>query len=303
MAKILSGTQISKEVLSDLQQEVTEIKETHPDFRPKLVIVQVGGREDSNVYIRAKCKAAAEVGVETEHIRFPRTVAENELLRGVELLNADPRVHGIIVQLPLDCDNPIDAGKVTNAVSPLKDVDGIHTENAGRLAHGELENFFIPCTPRGCLELILRTGMDLCGKHAVMIGRSKIVGAPMSALLLSCNATVTVCHSKTERIDEICRQADLLVVACGCAHLVKKEWVRPGAVVIDCGINAIKDPSHPKGQRLVGDVDYANVKEVASWITPVPGGVGPMTVSMLIKNTVISAKRELLGTLRNNLQF
>ncbi|OQR74920.1 c-1-tetrahydrofolate synthase [Tropilaelaps mercedesae] len=296
MAKILSGTQISKEVLADLRREVSEISEKHPDF--KLAIVQVGSRKDSNVYIRAKIKAAAEIDGETEHIRYFRSVSENKLLRGIELLNADTGVHGIIVQLPLDCDHPIDTGKITNAVSPLKDVDGIHTENAGRLAHGELENSFIPCTPRGCLELILRTGMNLCGRHAVMIGRSKIVGS-----LLLCF------YHATPRLDYICRLADLIVVGCGCPHLVKKDWVRPGAVVIDCGINSIKVRAFLFSieligrDTLVGDVDYESVKEVASWITPVPGGVGPMTVSMLIRNVVISAKRELFGTLRFNLQL
>jgi len=181
----------------------------------------------------------------------------------------------------------------------MKDVDGIHIENAGRLAHGELEGFFLPCTPRGCLELILRTGVDITGKHCVVIGRSKIVGAPMSCILRSYNATVTTCHSRTKDVPHFTRQADIIVAAVGVPQMVKKDWVKPGAIIIDCGINSIPDPSSARGSRLVGDVDYEGVKEVASWITPVPGGVGPMTVAMLIKNTVISAKGELLGGIKN----
>jgi len=299
VAQVLSGNEVAKDVRQTLKAEVEELKKLHPTFKPKLVIVQVGGREDSNVYIRAKIKAATEVGVEAEHVKFPASVTEPELLTGVERLNANPAIHGIIVQLPLDCTNKIDAGKVTNAVDPLKDVDGIHVENAGRLAHGELEGFFLPCTPRGCLELILRSGMNLSGKHAVVIGRSKIVGSPMCNILRNYHATVTNCHSRTKDVAALCRHADVIVAAVGVAKMVKKDWVKPGAVVIDCGINSVPDPSSPRGNRLVGDVDYDEVKEVASWITPVPGGVGPMTVCMLIKNTVISAKRDLVGTLKN----
>jgi len=233
------------------------------------------------------------VGAETKHVKFPRSISENELLSEVEKLNADPTIHGIIVQLPLDCEAKIDSGKVTNAVSPYKDVDGIHIENAGRLSHGEIEGFFLPCTPRGCLELIKRTGRPIAGANAVVIGRSRIVGSPMGSLLLTCNATVTTCHSKTKNTAEICRTADILVVAVGVAHLVKADWVKPGAVVIDCGINSIADPTTKSGTRLVGDVDYEGVKKVAGFLTPVPGGVGPMTVAMLISNTVDSAKRAL----------
>ncbi|CAN7995364.1 unnamed protein product [Ixodes hexagonus] len=260
-----------------------------------LVMIQVGGREDSNVYIRMKRRAAEEVGVESQHVKFPRSITEEELVKEVDALNRDPNIHGIIVQLPLDCENPIDSNRITNAVSPDKDVDGIHDQNAGRLAHGELEGFFVPCTPRGCLELIKR--VTIAGARAVVLGRSKIVGSPMSALLLWNHATVTTCHSKTKDLPARCREADILVVAIGRPRMVKADWVKPGAVVIDCGINAIPDVTRSSGSRLVGDVDFDEVKKVASYITPVPEGVGPMTVAMLISNTVDSAKRCLKASL------
>lgn len=292
-ATILSGRQVAKEIREKLAAEVKDLKAKHPQFKPVLAIVQVGGREDSNVYIRMKRKAADEVGVESQHIKFPKTITEEELIKGVQALNDDPTIHGIIVQLPLDCDAPIDSNKITNTVSPDKDVDGICEVNAGRLAHGELEGFFVPCTPRGCLELIKRSGVTIAGSRAVVLGRSKIVGSPMSALLLWNHATVTTCHSKTKDLPAVCREADILVVAIGRARMVKADWVKPGAVVIDCGINAIPDSTRASGTRLVGDVDFDQVKKVASYITPVPEGVGPMTVAMLISNTVDAAKRTL----------
>ncbi|XP_037581172.1 C-1-tetrahydrofolate synthase, cytoplasmic [Dermacentor silvarum] len=297
-ATVLSGRQIAKEIREKLAAEVKAIKVKHPEFRPMLAIVQVGGREDSNVYIRMKRRAAEEVGAESQHIKFPRTITEDELVKEVDTLNNDPTIHGIIVQLPLDCDTNIDSNRITNAVSPEKDVDGIHDQNAGRLAHGELEGFFIPCTPRGCLELIKRSGVSIVGARATVLGRSKIVGSPMSSLLLWNHATVTTCHSKTKDLPSVCREADILVVAIGRPRMVKAEWVKPGAVVIDCGINAIPDATRSSGTRLVGDVDFDEVKKVASYITPVPEGVGPMTVAMLISNTVESAKRCLKASLK-----
>lgn len=296
-AVILSGRQIAKEIRENLAVDVKAIKDKHPEFKPVLTIVQVGGREDSNVYIRMKRRAAEEVGVESQHVKFPRSITEEELVKEVDALNRDPNIHGIIVQLPLDSENPIDSNRITNAVSPDKDVDGIHDQNAGRLAHGELEGFFVPCTPRGCLELIKRSGVTIAGSRAVVLGRSKIVGSPMSALLLWNHATVTTCHSKTKDLAARCREADILVVAIGRPRMVKADWVKPGAVVIDCGINAIPDATRSSGSRLVGDVDFDEVKKVASYITPVPEGVGPMTVAMLISNTVDSAKRCLKASL------
>ncbi|KAG8186908.1 hypothetical protein JTE90_022876 [Oedothorax gibbosus] len=292
-ANILSGRQVSKDIQNELQEEVKLLKEKHSDFDPVLAIVQVGAREDSNVYIRMKKKVASEVGVSTRHLQLPRTSTESEILSEVQKLNEDSKVHGIIVQLPLDTDTPVDAKLITNAVSPSKDVDGICDANAGRLSHGELEGYFIACTPMGCMELIKRTGVTIKGSKAVVIGRSKIVGLPMSLLLLWHHATVVICHSRTKDLRAEVKDADIIVAAVGQPQMVKKDWVKPGAVVIDCGINSIKDETRASGSRLVGDVDYEGVKEVASWITPVPGGVGPMTVIMLIKNTLDAAKMAL----------
>ncbi|XP_042909916.1 uncharacterized protein [Parasteatoda tepidariorum] len=288
--KILSGREVAKDVENQLKNEVAALKEENPNFEPVLAILQVGGREDSNVYIRMKKKTASAVGVTTKHVQLPRTSTEPEILAAVEELNNDPLIHGVIVQLPLDTETPVDNARITNAVSPSKDVDGICDENAGKLSHGQLEGFFVACTPLGCLELIKRTGVPIKGSKAVVIGRSKIVGLPMSLLLLWHHATVTICHSRTTDLKSVVQDADIIVAAVGQAQMVKKDWVKPGAVVIDCGINSIKDETKASGSRLVGDVDYEGVKEVASWITPVPGGVGPMTVIMLVGNTVKAAK-------------
>ncbi|GFT13782.1 c-1-tetrahydrofolate synthase, cytoplasmic [Nephila pilipes] len=296
-SNILCGREASKDIQKELQEEVKLLKEKNPDFEPVLAIVQVGAREDSNVYIRMKKKVAAEVGVTTKHVQLLRSLSESEILAEVQKLNEDSKIHGIIVQLPLDTDKPVDAKRITNAVSPSKDVDGICDENAGRLSHGELEGYFIACTPLGCLELIKRSGVTIKGSNAVVIGRSKIVGLPMALLLLWHHATVTICHSRTKDLKSVVKEADIIVAAVGQAQMVKKDWVKPGAVVIDCGINSIKDETKKSGYRLVGDVHYEEVKDAASWITPVPGGVGPMTVIMLVKNTVSAAKQALQKSL------
>ncbi|XP_036337508.1 C-1-tetrahydrofolate synthase, cytoplasmic isoform X2 [Rhagoletis pomonella] len=235
-----------------------------------------------------KIKAAAEIGITAELIKLPRTVTEIDLLEKITELNYDPKVHGIIVQMPLDSESKMDSHKITDAVCPDKDVDGLHTVNEGRVSIGDT-NGYLPCTPGGCVELIKRTGVQICGAQAVVIGRSKIVGTPVSQLLKWENATVTLCHSKTKNLEQICRSADILVVAIGVPELVKGSWIKPGAVVIDCGINIKPDSTKQSGSRLVGDVLFDEAKQVASYITPVPGGVGPMTVAMLMKNTVRSA--------------
>uniref|UniRef100_A0A671NBZ1 C-1-tetrahydrofolate synthase, cytoplasmic n=1 Tax=Sinocyclocheilus anshuiensis TaxID=1608454 RepID=A0A671NBZ1_9TELE len=240
-----------------------------------------------------KLKAAAEIGINANHIRLPETATEDEVLRSIVAVNENPAVHGLIVQLPLDSINTINAEKVTNAVAPEKDVDGLNSINAGKLSRGDLGDCFIPCTPNGCMELISQTGVSVMGKNAVVIGRSKIVGAPMHDLLLWNHATVTTCHSKTLDLAEQVGRADILVVGAGRAEMVKGEWVKEGAVVIDCGINHVPDSSKASGKRVVGDVHYPSAKKRAGYITPVPGGVGPMTVAMLMKNTVESAKRFL----------
>ncbi|XP_059165604.1 C-1-tetrahydrofolate synthase, cytoplasmic-like [Physella acuta] len=306
MAQVLSGTKASNDIKTQLKNEILELQEKYPDFKPGLAIVQVGDRDDSNVYIGQKLKSAAEVGVNAQHIKLPRSSTQQEVLSCVEKLNDDISVHGIIVQLPLESDNVIDAHLVTNAILQSKDVDGLHQDNAGRLARGDLDSCILPCTPRGCMELIKRTGVDVKGKNAVVVGRSKIVGAPMSDLLLWNHATVTICHSRTADLKAEVQRADILVVGIGQPELVKGDWIKPGAVVIDCGINSLPDATKPRGYRLVGDVDYESAKQVASWITPVPGGVGPMTVAMLLRNTVDQARKsyeKLATTTGWNIQY
>lgn len=292
-AATLSGKEVSAEIRSTLKEEIEKINETNPKFLPGLAIVQVGDREDSNVYIKMKVKNSGEIGMNAQHIKLPKSTTQNEVVETVIKLNNDPTVHGIIVQLPMESEHEIDAHVVTNTISPAKDVDGLHIQNAGKLALGDLNDCIVPCTPRGCLELIKRSGVSIAGKTAVVLGRSKIVGAPMSNLLLWNHATVTVCHSKTVDLPSVVKTADILVVAIGKPEFVKGDWIKPGAVVIDCGINSIPDETKKSGKRLVGDVDYQAAKEVAGWITPVPGGVGPMTVAMLLQNTVESAKNNL----------
>ncbi|KAL9897058.1 LOW QUALITY PROTEIN: C-1-tetrahydrofolate synthase, cytoplasmic-like [Glossina fuscipes fuscipes] len=288
LAKLISRTQVANEIREALKQQVCKWKSVLPTFAPGLRIVQVGAREDSNVYIRMKIKAATEIGIDVRLVQLPRSITQIELLDKIFNLNNDPSVHGIIVQMPLDCETKIDSHKITDAVSPDKDVDGLRTINEGRVSIGDLGGF-MPCTPWGCIELIKRSGVKMEGANAVVLGRNKIVGTPAANLLKWYNATVTVGHSKTKNIADICRAADILVVGIGVPEMVKGSWIKPGAVVIDCGINVKPDPSKKTGTRLVGDVDFEEAKVVASAITPVPGGVGPMTVAMLMQNTVRSA--------------
>ncbi|XP_019373994.1 PREDICTED: C-1-tetrahydrofolate synthase, cytoplasmic isoform X2 [Gavialis gangeticus] len=284
---------LAREVRDRLKNQVAVMKKKFPDFKPGLAILQVGNRDDSNLYISMKLKAAAEIGIDANHIKLPNTATEAEVLKCITALNENPAVHGFIVQLPLDSNKPINTEKITNAVAPEKDVDGLSSINAGKLSRGDLGDCFIPCTPKGCMELIRQTGIQVAGKRAVVIGRSKIVGAPMHDLLLWNHATVTTCHSKTSALAEEVSKADILVVAAGKAEMVKGEWIKPGAVVIDCGINHIPDSTKASGKRVVGDVVYSTAKERAGYITPVPGGVGPMTVAMLMQSTVESAQRFL----------
>lgn len=287
MAKLISGKEVSDEIRQQLKERVSKLK-----IKPKLAIVQVGGRADSNVYIRMKIQFAESIGATAEHIQLPREVTQEEVANKVIELNDDKTVHGIITQLPFDTTSEINSDHIVNLIDPMKDVDGLSIYNAGKLLHGELDgSSFVPCTPNGCMKLIEKSGINLEGTRSVVIGRSKIVGSPMAQLLLWKNSTVTICHSRTKNLDEVCRQADIVVAAVGRAQMVKASWLKPGAVVIDCGINMIPDASKKSGSRLVGDVDFEECKEVAGSITPVPGGVGPMTVAMLIANTVKSAER------------
>ncbi|CAD7093696.1 unnamed protein product [Hermetia illucens] len=289
-AKLLSGTEISKQIREELKQDVTTLSAKIPNFRPGLTIVQVGGREDSNVYIRMKMKAATEIGIRAEHLKLPKSITQIELLEKIDELNNSPDVHGIIVQMPLDCSSDINSVAVINAVSPDKDVDGLNTINEGRVAIGDFSGF-LPCTPQGCIELIKRTGTKIAGSKAVVLGRSKIVGTPVAELLKWEHATVTVCHTRTRSLHEEVRKADIVVAAMGQPETIRGNWIKPGAIVIDCGINAVPDPTKPTGQKLLGDVCFDEAAQVASFITPVPGGVGPMTVAMLMRNTVQAAQR------------
>ncbi len=259
---------------------------------PGLAAVLVGDNPASATYVRMKGKACDAAGLYHETIRLPQDTTEGDLLALVERLNADHRIHGILVQLPLP--KQINTQRVLHRVAPKKYVDGFHPENVGKVAIGDPTGFR-PATPYGVQQLLVRSGVDTTGKHAVVVGRSTIVGRPMAALLLQDgpggNATVTVCHSRTRDVKTVTRLADILVVAIGKPEFVTGDMVKPGAVVIDVGTNRVEDPSTKKGYRLVGDVKYAEVKQVAGAITPVPGGVGPMTITMLLYNTVQAARQ------------
>jgi 5,10-methylene-tetrahydrofolate dehydrogenase/methenyl tetrahydrofolate cyclohydrolase len=284
--EIIDGKAIAATIREEIKSEVSTMK-----TKPGLAVVIVGERKDSQTYVRMKRKACEEVGIESFHAEIPGTATEKEVLDVVKKFNADARVHGILVQLPLP--KHMDEEKILAAISIEKDVDGFHPENIGKLAMKGHEPLFVPCTPKGCVELLKRSGVDPSGKNAVVVGRSNIVGMPAAMLLMGANATVTVVHSKTQNSKKICREADIIVAACGSAEMVKRDWVKPGAVVIDVGTNSVDDKTKKSGYRLVGDVDYENVRKVASKITPVPGGVGPMTIAMLLSNTLASGKRAL----------
>ncbi|CAE7214911.1 FOLD4 [Symbiodinium sp. KB8] len=258
---------------------------------PGLAVILVGARPDSATYVRMKRKACEEVGIADFGVNLPVEASEDEIVAAVRAANEDERVHGILVQLPLP--EHVNEMRVLSEISPEKDVDGLHPANVGDLALRGRNPRFVACTPRGCIELLHRNGIEISGKSAVVLGRSNIVGIPAALLLLQENATVTVCHSRTKDIEARIRDADILVAAIGKAHFVQGSWIKPGAVVIDVGINSVDDATKKRGYRLVGDVDYAAAKPVASAITPVPGGVGPMTIAMLLQNTVEAGERAL----------
>ncbi len=289
MARILDGTALAREVRAEVATEVEQLREQR-QVTPGLAAVLVGGDPASAIYVRNKERACAEVGMFGEAFHLPGTTAQEELLGLVEELNRDGRFHGILVQLPLP--GHIDEETVIQAVSPDKDVDGIHPFNLGKLLQGS--PVFVPGTPAGIQQILLRHGCDPAGKHVVVCGRSNIVGKPLAALLMQrkegANATVTVCHTRTRDLPEITRQADILVAAIGRPKAVTAEMVKDGAVVIDVGINRVADPTRRRGYRLVGDVDFEPVSARAEAITPVPGGVGPMTIAMLLVNTLTAAR-------------
>jgi methylenetetrahydrofolate dehydrogenase (NADP+)/methenyltetrahydrofolate cyclohydrolase len=290
-AEIISGKEIAQTIRGETAARVAALKETH-DFVPGLATVLVGEDPASHSYVGMKNKAAKEMGIYSRQITLDAETPEAELLGIVEGLNADPGIHGILVQLPLP--KHMDESKILLAIDPAKDVDGFHPVNVGKLSTGETE-VLAPCTPAGIVQMLVRTGNDPSGKHCVVVGRSNIVGRPMASLLLrkapGGNATVTVCHSRTPDLGAMTRLADILIVAIGWPETVKADMVKPGAVVIDVGTNRVDDDTRERGWRLVGDVAFEEVKEVASAITPVPGGVGPMTITMLMCNTVDAAVR------------
>lgn len=278
-AKIIDGKAVSDSIKAELRAEVARMKETK-GFVPGLSVIIVGNDPASRVYVDSKKRACAEIGLYSEEHALPEKTTQVELLNLIHKLNNDPKIHGILCQVPLP--KHLDEKEVLNAIDPRKDVDGFHPVNVGKMMVGE--KAFLPCTPHGVMELIKRTGIALQGKQAVVVGRSNIVGKPVAIMLLSENATVTVCHSRTADLPGECRKADVLVVAVGKKEMVKGGWIKPGAVVIDVGVNR-----EAGSKKLYGDVEYEAAKEVAGYITPVPGGVGPMTIAMLMKNTVEAA--------------
>ena len=287
-ATLIDGAAIGRLVRADVARDVARLQAL--GVVPGLTVVLVGDDPASAVYVRSKGKACEEAGMHGETIRMPADATEEQLLAQVDALNDDPRVHGILVQMPLP--RHMSADKVIRRIRPEKDVDGFHPVNVGKLSIGERDGFF-PCTPAGAIELLVRSGVDTRGKDAVIVGRSNIVGKPMAALLMQDapggNATVTVCHSRTVDLASHTRRADILVAAIGKPEMITGDMIKPGAVVIDVGINRVNDNSVAKGYRIVGDVHFASARAVASLITPVPGGVGPMTIAMLMQNTVRAA--------------
>ncbi|XP_011082630.1 bifunctional protein FolD 2 [Sesamum indicum] len=287
-ATLIDGKAIAQTIRSEIAAEVCRLSETYGKV-PGLAVVIVGKRKDSQSYVNMKRKACAEVGIKSVDLDLPEEVSESELISKVHELNANPDVHGILVQLPLP--KHINEEKILSEISLDKDVDGFHPLNIGKLAMKGRDPLFVPCTPKGCLELLSRSGVSVKGKNAVVVGRSNIVGLPVSLLLLKEDATVTIVHSRTKEPESIVRSADIVIAAAGQAMMIKGSWIKPGAAVIDVGTNAVDDPSKKSGYRLVGDDDFQEASKVAGWITPVPGGVGPMTVAMLLKNTLDGAKR------------
>jgi len=288
-AKLIDGAAVARQIRGEVARDTADL--VSRGVTPGLAVVLVGDDLASAVYVRSKGKACEEAGMHSVTIRLPAETSQDELLDHVDRLNADPAIHGILVQMPLPKHMSADA--VIRRISPAKDVDGFHPVNVGKLLIGERDGF-APCTPAGVQELLVRSGVETRGAECVIVGRSNIVGKPMAALLVQqgpgADATVTVCHSRTRDLAAHTRRADVLIAAIGRARFVTADMVKPGAVVIDVGVNRIDEPRAKNGYILAGDVDYAAVSEVASLITPVPGGVGPMTIAMLLRNTIKAAR-------------
>ena len=286
--KLIDGKLVSENVYLLIKDRIQTLKENN--IIPGLAVVLIGDRTDSQTYVRMKQKKCEELGIKSILVKLDTDISEDDVINNIIKLNQDISIHGILVQLPLP--KHLDESKILSQISLEKDVDGFHCENIGKLALNKNPTF-IPCTPNGCMELLHFYNIDLAGKHVVILGRSNIVGLPLSLLLLHQNATVTICHSKTKDIKKITQTADILIAACGKMEIVKKDWLKPGVDIIDIGINTKTDLSKKRGYKLVGDVDFEDVKDVVNYITPVPGGVGPMTIATLMYQTVESASQML----------
>ena len=288
--KIIDGKAIAATIREEIKVEVAELKAKYGKA-PGLAVVIVGNRPDSQTYVRMKRKACDEAGIISFHKEMPENCSEEDVLQVVRDFNADPDCHGILVQLPLP--KHMNEEKVLAEISLEKDVDGFHPLNIGKLSMKGHEPLFMTCTPKGCIVLLERSGVDLKGKNAVVVGRSNIVGMPAALMLMKKDCTVTVVHSRTKDPADICRRADVIIAAAGSAHMVKKNWIKKGAVIIDVGTNSVPDATKKSGFRLTGDVDYDEAIKRADLITPVPGGVGPMTIAMLLSNTLDSGRRSI----------
>jgi methylenetetrahydrofolate dehydrogenase (NADP+) / methenyltetrahydrofolate cyclohydrolase len=286
-AQLIDGKAIGQKVREDVAAEVAK-RAAAGKRQPALATVLVGERPDSVAYVTSKGKACQELGMGSVSHHLPGDATQEDLEALVRQLNADPAVSGILVQLPLPAH--LNEERVLSLINIEKDVDGFSPINIGRLAQKGREPLFVPCTPYGCIYLLDQVGVKIEGANAVVLGRSNIVGMPAALLLIGRNATVTVCHSRTRDLPAVCRQADILIAAIGKVEMVRGDWIKPGAAVIDVGINSVPDATKKSGHRLVGDVKFDEAKEVASWITPVPGGVGPMTIAMLMRNTLRAAQ-------------
>lgn len=283
-----------KTIAAEIQQEIKLFLETQQGEKPCLAVIIVGNHAASLIYVARKTQACAEVGIESIRISLPSEITEEQLIEEVEKLNQNPKVNGILIQLPLPKHmNPVN---VVRHISPAKDVDGLHPINVGKMLIGETDAFF-PCTPHGIKILLEKSQIDVAGKHVVVLGRSNLVGKPIAAILMQnaegANATVTVAHSRSQDLKNLCLSADIIIAAIGQARFVTSDMVKEGTVIIDVGINKIADASQKSGYKIVGDVDFENVKDLCSYITPVPGGVGPMTIAMLLWNTIKSYKKSL----------
>ncbi|KAL3829643.1 hypothetical protein ACJIZ3_018445 [Penstemon smallii] len=287
-AKVIDGKSVAKQIREEMAIEILRMKESI-GIVPGLAVILVGDRKDSATYVRNKKKACESVGIKSYEVHLAEDSSEQEVLKHISEFNGDPSVNGILVQLPLP--SHMNEQNVLNAVCIEKDVDGFNPLNIGLLAMRDREPLFVPCTPKGCIELLHRYGVAIKGKKAVVIGRSNIVGMPAALLLQREDATVSIVHSRTKNPEEITREADIIISAVGKPDMVRGSWIKPGSVVIDVGINPVEDATSPRGYRLVGDVCYEEASKIASAITPVPGGVGPMTIAMLLSNTLTAAKR------------